>query len=862
LSLRHYTWRAMQQRPGRTILTLLSIVIGVTAAVAVGLGTATTRNAYKAMFALVMGKTTLEIDGKGGGATVFSEKLLEKVRAVPGVKVAAPVVDRPGSMSYGDDQRIRLRVLGVDPPIDPLVRDYKIVAGRNIEDGYEIALDEGLAKHLGLDVGSKVKILGSGRLGGSKEFEIVGLFRIESGFSPAQLGMGLIPIKTAQDHFNNRRIPKDSIDRIQIVTAGDLETIERQVAADLPTELQVHRPSESTQLMKETLTSSEQGLELTTIFMLLMAAFIILNTFAMNISERRRHISIMRAIGAKRTQVILALLGEALLLAIVGTFVGIGTGFLLAYIGTNVIAAAFDVQLPRLFEVITIWPFVTGALFGIIAALLGSFIPSILAGRISPLEGMNRLVKQPSRNFTTLFVVVGTIFVASSLAVIFACIYGRIPIETATYAAPVLLIGLVLLDTVLLPPQVALASAVLRPFSRVEANMAERQVLRNRGRLAITVAVLFIAGSTGIGMSNSILDNVNNVHQWKSRALDADFYLRAMMPDMARGDTPDLPDEIAVDLEQIRKEKTPDGKSPLVTTLDGTNLFEIKVPVAGRPEDEDRTAIGVSREFAGELKFDLIAGSLDGLAERMQAAEVVIGSVLSQKTGLTAGQKLPIRTKSGVRDVPIAAVANDYLVGGMSIYIHRKYAEEWLNAHGVDGYIINATKGQYDAVRPKIEAIAKKYGVLVITQPDIQVAIDRFVSGVQWSLWLLILMAFVVAAFGMVNTLTMNVLEQTRELGLLRIVAMTKAQVRRTIVMQALIIGGIGLPPGIAIGVGIAYVLNLTMYKSFGHVVHFNFYPWLLSGALIGGIVIVVVAAWFPARRATRINVVEALHYE
>ena len=110
-----------------------------------------------------------------------------------------------------------------------------------------------------------------------------------------------------------------------------------------------------------------------------------------------------------------------------------------------------------------------------------------------------------------MLVVLGSGFVASSLTVIFGCIYGGIPIEVATYAAPVLLIGLVLLDTVLLAPQVALASALLRPLSRVEANLALRQVLRNRGRLAITVGVLFIAGSTGVGMANSILDNVHDV---------------------------------------------------------------------------------------------------------------------------------------------------------------------------------------------------------------------------------------------------------------------------------------------------------------------------------------------------------------
>ena len=100
--------------------------------------------------------------------------------------------------------------------------------------------------------------------------------------------------------------------------------------------------------------------------------------------------------------------------------------------------------------------------------------------------------------------------------------------------------------------------------------------------------------------------------------------------------------------------------------------------------------------------------------------------------------------------------------------------------------------------------------------------------GTEWSLWLLLMMGFVVGAFGVVNTLTMNVLEQTRELGLLRIVAMTKKQVRRTILMQAMIIGGVGLPPGILLGVGVAYVINMAMMPSFGHPVKFNLHPGML----------------------------------
>ena len=123
-------------------------------------------------------------------------------------------------------------------------------------------------------------------------------------------------------------------------------------------------------------------------------------------------------------------------------------------------------------------------------------------------------------------------------------------------------------------------------------------------------------------------------------------------------------------------------------------------------------------------------------------------------------------------------------------------------------------------------------------------------------------MLFVVAAIGVVNTLTMNVLEQTRELGLLRIVAMTKSQVRWTILMQAIIIGCISLPSGVAMGIVVAYFLNMAMPASIGRPIDFHLYPRLVILTLLGAFAIVLIAAFFPARRATRINVVEALHYE
>jgi putative ABC transport system permease protein len=203
------------------------------------------------------------------------------------------------------------------------------------------------------------------------------------------------------------------------------------------------------------------------------------------------------------------------------------------------------------------------------------------------------------------------------------------------------------------------------------------------------------------------------------------------------------------------------------------------------------------------------------------------------------------------------------MVGGMSIYMLRDWAERRVGIRGYDAFILRVeSPASLAVVRPQLEAICHKHDVILKSYAEISQSVSRIVGGIEWSLWVLVYLGFVVGAFGVVNTLTMNVLEQTRELGLLRIVAMTKSQVRRTIVTQALIIGGVGLPPGIAVGVLNAYVMNLGMMSAFAHPIEFHIHPGLLVITMIGSLLIVLVAAIIPAYRATRINVVEALHYE
>ncbi|MFM7074164.1 MAG: ABC transporter permease, partial [Planctomycetota bacterium] len=274
--------------------------------------------------------------------------------------------------------------------------------------------------------------------------------------------------------------------------------------------------------------------------------------------------------------------------------------------------------------------------------------------------------------------------------------------------------------------------------------------------------------------------------------------------------------------------------------------------------------IVVARDFIDPEPpaLDLTAGDRHTIRDKLFQGEVVVASVLATRLKLSMGDNIEIATSHGPRRFHICGIANDYMMGGYSIYMHRPLAVEILDIQGVDAYAIRAVPGEREKVRAALLPICDRHGVLLHSLTEVVENIEFTIRGIVWCLWGLIGLGFLIGAFGVVNTLTMNVLEQTRELGLLRIVAMTRTQVRRTIMTQALLIGLVGLLPGIVGGLVTAYVINLATMPSIGHPVEFGFRPGLLAAAFAGSLAITLAAAWFPARRAARLDLVRALHYE
>lgn len=830
------TLREVLTRPARALLTLLSIVIGVATVVSITIATSTTRLAYREMFASVTGRADLEVTADGGGS--FPEAVLGQVETVPGVKAAVPLLQRPTVMHF-NGRRAKLMALGIDPTRDEAVREYELAEGGFFHGDSGVLLEANFARSMGIAVNDEIKLVTPR---GLRHVQVAGLLHARGAGSYYLGGLVFMPIRAAQQAFAARA----HVDTVQIVLDDPANHAEAMAAVgrQLPTGIRVGRPATQTQLVEQTLKATNHGLLLATCFSLLLATFIILNTFLMNVTERRRQLAILRAIGATRRQVSRLLIAESLAMGAVGTALGIVVGLGGARLLTKALDQLLMTSMPSMN--VTSLPFVLAVVFGLGISLVGAWVPARRAGRLSPLEGIDGVVREDVGPSSRRLSLAGVFLSAASGSVIGACIFGWLPMEAGILAGVFLLIGFVLVIPAMLDGLLGLIDGASSLGTSVELRLAHRQIPRHHTRSVLTIGVLFVAASTGVAIANSVLDNMQNVKDWYRRAIVGDFFVRAMMPDMATGLSADLPEAVGDDLRGV----------PGITDLDTIRFV--------RATAADQPAIVIVREFTSDAQvyFDLTRGDPSKVRSSLIEGDVVIGTVLALRTGLTVGDSISIDTRKGPRPFRIVGLANEYLVGGLAVYMERRVAKEWLGVEGVDGYIIRTGPEALASVQASLRKICDKHGVLLHSSAEIRQLIDGMTSQIDACLWGILILGFVVAAFGVFNTLTMNVLEQTREFGLLRVVAMTRRQVRKTILSQAMILGGAGLAPGVVVGLALAYLINLATMPAIGHPVEFRLHVVLVAGSFLGAFAMVLIAAWLPAQRAARLDLTEALQYE
>jgi putative ABC transport system permease protein len=841
-----FALREVKSRPGRATLTLLSIVIGVAAVVAVTVGTATTNQACQDMYLSVAGQAALEVVAEGDG--FYSEDMVAAVERIPGVKAAAPSVFRLSSLRHkGAKVPLSLWAMGIDPERDKAVRDFEIEEGAFFQKKYEALLETGFARGLGVNVGDEVKLTTPR---GVKPFKIVGLLSPRGAAGFKQGGIIIMPLATAEYLFSKQ----GNVNTISVVLkdGADDKTVADAIRASLPKGLLVRLPIERSQLSKETIDKVQKGLDFAYVMILALAFFTILNTFLMNVGERRRQLAVLRAIGATRRQLIRMLLVEGLAMGVVGTALGIVAGVGGAFLLTQSMSQVYSTTMPALR--ITPGPFIFAAILGPSVSVLAMFIPAWIAGKVSPLEGLRFIASDGHKRVSLAYVVMAaSVFIVTGVMMA-ACITGYLPAAMLTVLGMIFTVAFLLLLPMMLGMMTWIAGKLLYPILRTEGRIAHRQILRRRVRTTLTIGILYLAVSTAISLGTNILDSVQDIYTWMDRTLKADYYVRAMNPDVATGQAAKMSESLVDDIRAI------DG----VANVDSVRVITGCSVRAPKAENGKLGAVVMVRDFTdkGNLPLDIKDADPVKIRKNLADGEVVLGTVLAHRIGVKVGDQITLDTRDGPKDLRVAATATVYNVGGMVIYMEGATARHLLNIEGVDFFVINTAPGALDAAAPKLKELCESRGLMLQSFADLRQRVDEMTKGVIAGLWGLLVLGLIVGAFAIANTLTMNVLEQTRELALLRVVAMTRWQVRKTILAQAIMIGMIGIVVGIIGGVIGAYVMNLSTLPLLGHAPTFALHPSLIAVCFVVGLVVIIAAAWLPAERAARLHLLIALQYE
>ncbi len=840
-------WRNLWLHKLRTILTLVSIMLGVSVILAVNTANRSTLNAVEAIFDEAAGRASLTVESAVSARRArfgFSPDVVAHVQALPGVVQVVPRVTAQ-TVYQGRKGPIPLEVQGIEPDVDAQVRTFSIVSGTFLSSttrGNPVILVDDLAQRENLRVGRDIELLAPD---GPETFSVVGIIA-SKGAGQANGGqVAFVPVRVAQSIFQRGR----KIDVIDVVVEPDLASspaslpqLKEQMQAALGETVTVGYPAAKGLQVAEALSSVQYGLTLFGLFALFASALMIHSTFTMELAERLREIGTLRTLGTSRRQIIAQLSGTSLLLGLIGSGLGLGLGFLLA------------VPLVQIFASITGYPVsslspsledsAASLALGLGATLLSTLWPAVHACRLSPLEAVRARGQEREGTLLHWSWVLGLALLAFWVSSFF------LPWLPSNLMFLALFGG----ATFLLPAFVRLLGRGLRGPVAVlygyEGRLGATNMERSRWRISTTVAVLMVGLAMGISVG-AISDSLTtSVRDWMERALRADLLVSFATP---------LNTTWTRRLAAIGD----------VAVVSPTSMLEAQMQDPAKAGVRFSARVQAVDPATQAQRGAQVYASGQGDPEELwsafaQGGRVLISTQIADEHHLHQGELLRVYTVHGLQAFPIAAVIVDFSSMRGTVLMTWEDARRYFDLNSADGYLLKLRPGA-DANRVR-QQIEKQYGrsAALSIQSNAE-AIQSTTENIDTAMMafnVLVLIAFLIAAFSMVNTLTMNVIERTRELGLLRAVGMTRLQIGKMILAEALALSVISVLFGILFGSVFSRVAVWFMNTSLGFGVGYAVPLLPLFFSCLLALVISQLATLPPVRRVFGLTIVQALHYE
>ncbi|MBM4126069.1 MAG: FtsX-like permease family protein [Nitrospira sp.] len=851
------------QRPLRTLLTITGVALGVSASVAVRTANVDVLHSFEQTVLTVAGPTTLEISG---GEVGLDERLITAVRHVSGVTAASPVILQTAVKAGDGATSQAVQVLGLDLLAEIDSRGFRVghqPAERRWEtmlDSNAVLLGRKQAADWHVSMGDTVDLLvGPGVV----TCRVSGILEDAADRTSSWDRVAVMDIAAAQVTF----AMVGRLDRIDLITeeGTSVEAIAEAVRAIVPPHVTVERPASRTNQVEQMLRAFRLNLTVLSWVGLLVGMFLIYNTMAFAVAQRRREIGIYRAIGMTQTRVAVLFLLEAAVLGLIGGALGSVTGFVLAQQLTALLSRTIsDLYVPvgsgggHVLESGWFWTLtLEGLAVGCLVSMIGAIGPSLDAGRTAPALALAPGDYEAGHQLQVAGLsLVGLGLLAVTGALSFAGPVDGVPLP-GYLATLCLLAGLSCLAPICVTGwRRSRRQGGLNPeMQGVMRDIAIDHASRNPGRNGVTVSALMVGLAIMIGVLVMVRSFRHTVEVWVAETVIADVVVAPSL--WLRGTEAgsvgrSLPSSWSAVLASI----------PEVSAVD--TYRDVRVVVNGQ-----RVAI-VSRDLrlhARMSRYLLRQGdSSEQLNHAADVGGVLVSEILAGKLGVQEGDSLDIVTPEGRKQFPIVAVFYDYATDGGKILMDRALYQSLWHDELVTVYPVYLAAGvDLDRVRNTMAARLQDAGggrfpPLLISNAELRTEILEIFDRTFLMTYVLEAIAVIIAMLGIINTLVTSVLERRREFATIRAIGASEGQVTQLVLWEAVYLGVVGIGLGLVGGGALSLLLvNVINKQSFGWTIHMII-PWggLAQAVLLAGGA-TVVAGLFPARWAAQQPVAEGL---
>jgi putative ABC transport system permease protein len=847
--MRKIAIRGLLARKLRLALTALAVALGVTLIAGTYIFTDTINKSFANIFTQSNKGTDVALSPNSDlsgdeDPPPIPASVLRRVEQVDGVAQAeGSVFSAGGSFRKADGSKLKGQGFNAIAGAHDIQRfeSFAPTDGHLPQTADEVAIPKGTAENNGFKVGDKLQIADEAP---KKLYTISGIVTISGVDS---FGGGVIAVLTLPE-AQRMTGHGDAFDEIAVAAKPGVsaEQLRTRIAKVVPQGVEVRTGKQ--QADKQTKDINDGFLNVLRTALLAFAgislfvgAFLIFNTFSITVAQRTREFALLRVLGAKRKQVLRSVLLEGLTIGVLGSAVGLGLGVLVAG-GLRALFKAFGADLPSTGTVIETRTIIVSLVVGTVVTMLSTIAPAIRATRVPPLaalrEGFSSEQKR-SRWATPIASVVTVGGLAIMALGLFASLKPNAALSLMGLGAVLTFLGVAFLSPRLVGP---IAGAVGAPFERfrgVTGRIARENTVRQPGRTAVTAAALMVGvalvtfASVFAGSAKSTFkDAVTNGSKAQAVIQNTDGF-SSFTPQAAKSvrEVPGVKDVSAVRFGQAKV----DGKKQGVTGID-------------------------QETFASLYHQGYVEGDDDTL-RRLGPGTVIVGKKYAEDNDVKVGQTLKLET-SLKPELPLKVIGISYDKGGLTgnLTVANSVLESDFgfkkDAFVLVGYEPGANADQTKAAIDRVlddrfpEAEAQTNTEFIDSQAA---QIDQ----VLYLIYALLAMAVIVSLFGIVNTLVLSISERTREIGLLRAIGMSRRQVRRMIRYEAIITAQIGAVIGLVLGIVLSVLVTRAIDDFQLSIPIITLFVLLIGTAIAG-----VFAAILPARRASRLDVLESLAYE